>query len=382
MQYLLFAFGVLGALVALTTFFPSHSAALSALAFVVGWTVCELPFFFIFLAVISTSVLIFFGGLSSPIGYIGFALACLYILSLVAHIIIGKRSAEIISAEIKHAFNVETHLKDGLPGSWLGLFFGFPTLPKEVEVVRNIDYAGDGIYRHLADVYQHKDISRRNGVVVLYIHGGAWVIGDKKQQARPMIYTLAKNGYTCVEINYRLSPKATWPDHIVDVKRAIVWIKENIERFGANPEKIIISGGSAGGHLASLAALSINDPQFQPDFEDKDTTLIGAVTFYGVMDLTNSTNAQNGQLQKILEKRVLKNKLNENRQLWENASPMFKVRKDAPPFLIFQGATDTLVPSKEAKIFAEKLKATSSNPVGYIELPYTQHGFEVLWWSL
>ena len=103
---------------------------------------------------------------------------------------------------------------------------------------------------------------------MVYIHGGAWVIGDKREQGKPMMYELVARGWVCVAINYRLSPKATWPDHIVDVKRAVAWVKEHIAEYGGDPEFVAVSGGSAGGHLCALAALTAGDPAFQPGFED------------------------------------------------------------------------------------------------------------------
>ena len=78
-----------------------------------------------------------------------------------------------------------------------------------------------------------------------------------------------------------------WPDHIVDVKQAIVWVKENIASYGGDANTIVICGGSAGGHLAALAAVTPNFPKFQPGFEHKDTAVHGCVTVYGVMDMAN-----------------------------------------------------------------------------------------------
>ena len=80
----------------------------------------------------------------------------------------------------------------------------------------------------------------------------------------------------CVSINYRLSPRSTWPDHIVDVKHAIAWVQANIAEYARDPDFIAITGGSAGGHLSSLAALTANDPTFQPGFEDVDTRVQAA----------------------------------------------------------------------------------------------------------
>ncbi len=79
-------------------------------------------------------------------------------------------------------------------------------------------------------------------------------------------------------------PAHTWPDHIVDVKRALAWIKEHIAEYGGDPDFVAISGGSAGGHLSALAALTADDPQYQPGFEDADTSVVAAVPIYGRYD--------------------------------------------------------------------------------------------------
>ena len=87
---------------------------------------------------------------------------------------------------------------------------------------------------------------------------------------------LAAQGWVCVAINYRLAPRDPFPAHIVDVKRAIAWIREHIAEYGGDPSYLAITGGSAGGHLAALAALTPNDPAYQPGFEDADTSRAGA----------------------------------------------------------------------------------------------------------
>ena len=97
--------------------------------------------------------------------------------------------------------------------------------------------------------------------VLLQIHGGAWVIGDKSQQGLPLMLHLAAEGWVCVAINYRLSPKATWPEHLVDCKRALAWVREHIAEYGGDPDLICVTGGSAGGHLAAMIALTANEPR-------------------------------------------------------------------------------------------------------------------------
>ena len=85
--------------------------------------------------------------------------------------------------------------------------------------------------------------------MLLQVPGGAWAIGMRRPQAYPLLSHMADRGWVCVSIDYRVSPRNTWPDHIVDVKRALAWIKENIAEYGGDPDFVAITGGSAGGHL-------------------------------------------------------------------------------------------------------------------------------------
>jgi acetyl esterase/lipase len=181
-----------------------------------------------------------------------------------------------------------------------------------------------------------------------------------------------------VAINYRLSPRAQWPDHIVDVKRALAWTKANIAEHGGDPSFVAITGGSAGGHLAALAALTPDGLGFQPGFEDADTSVAAAVPFYGVYDFTNRDRTAGHALVPFLERRVMRSRLADNWVVWDEASPLSHVRPDAPPFFVLHGANDVLVPVEQARSFARALRAASRNPVAYAELPRAQHGFDVL----
>ena len=175
-----------------------------------------------------------------------------------------------------------------------------------------------------------------------------------------MMYELVARGWVCVAINYRLSPKATWPDHIVDAKRAVAWVKEHIAEYGGDPSFVAVSGGSAGGHLCALLALSAGDPAFQPGFEELDTSVQACVPFYGVMDMTGSPegSARFGPgLLEMLEKKVMKTKESEHPEVFRDASPTYRVNAGAPPFFVLQGVNDTLVPVETARIFVDRLRA-------------------------
>ncbi|MGF2953239.1 alpha/beta hydrolase, partial [Mycobacterium sp. THU-M116] len=96
---------------------------------------------------------------------------------------------------------------------------------------------------NLADIWRRRDLPRDGKAPVLVqVPGGAWVIGMRRPQAYPLMSRLAAHGWVCVSIGYRVSPRHTWPDHIVDVKRALAWVKENIADYGGDPDFVAITG--------------------------------------------------------------------------------------------------------------------------------------------
>ncbi|WAC89535.1 alpha/beta hydrolase [Mycobacterium sp. Aquia_213] len=229
-----------------------------------------------------------------------------------------------------------------------------------------------------ADIWRRRDLPRDGKAPVLVqIPGGAWVIGMRRPQAYPLMSHLAARGWICVSVGYRVSPKHTWPDHIVDVKRALAWVQENIAAYGGDPDFVAITGGSAGGHLCALAALTPNDPEFQPGFEDADTSVVAAVPVYGRYDWFSTTGEGRREFVELLEKFVVKRKLDTHRDVFVDASPIRQLRADAPPFFILHGHDDSLIPVGEAQEFVEELRAVSKSPVAYAELPYAQHAFDI-----
>jgi acetyl esterase/lipase len=241
----------------------------------------------------------------------------------------------------------------------------------------DISYGEHG-KRNLLDVWARSDLpSNARAPVVLQIPGGAWVTGRKTGQAYPLLSHLAEQGWVGVSISHRLSPKARWPAHILDVKRAIGWVKQNISRYGGDPSFVVITGGSSGGHLSALAALTPNMPELQPGFEEVDTSVQAAVPMYGVYDLVDDEKLGVPALLQHLERMVFTNRLADDRTSWEQASPQYHLRTDAPPFFVIHGRNDIFTRAAQARRFAEDLRKTSSRPVVFAELPYAQHSFDV-----
>ena len=243
---------------------------------------------------------------------------------------------------------------------------------------RDIAY-GDFGARNQLDVWKRTDLgAAARAPVLLQIHGGAWTMGRKEGQAEPLMAHLAERGWVCVTANYRLSPRATWPDHIIDVKRALAWTKANIADHGGDPGFVVITGGSAGGHLCSLAALTPNLADFQPGFEDDDTSVAAAVPFYGLYDFTDGRGTSSAELEEFLAARVFKSTLADDHVRWQQASPISHVGPHAPPFFVLHGTNDSLVPLAQPRAFVDALRNASRQPVVYAELPGAQHAFEAM----
>lgn len=352
--------------------------ALSVPSFFGAWLTVELAPHALAVTVAGTSLHVARRGVRSRGDAAAVALNALSAAGLVAIIRESRRSGQVIDEALTEALGAD-FLEDGpdLATPWRQVARPFRIAHPEVEVVRDVQYHGDG-YRHRLDIYRPRD-SGTGRPVLLQIHGGAWTIGRKDQQGIPLMMHLASLGWVCVAPNYRLSPKVAWPEHLIDVKRALAWTRGNIDTYGGDPSFVAATGGSAGGHLAAMLALTPNDPRYQPGFTDADTSVQACVPNYGVYDFANSLQTRQGQLRtdRLLRSIVMKRDPVVDRQIYEEASPLLLVRPDAPPFFVLHGRNDSLAPVTEARAFAEKLRANSTSPVVYAELSGTQHAFDI-----
>lgn len=326
------------------------------------------------------------GALRTPQGKLGLALDLASWAELVRQYKVAVESKGVLERALVDGLGADYRSRmaavcspeDDPPLTRLQLALPRPGQRKRYARSMDISY-GEAGRRNLLDIWSREDLAPdAKAPVLLQVHGGAWIIGEKEQQALPLMTRLAERGWVCVAINYRLSPRATWPDHIVDVKRAIAWVKAHIAEHGGDPEFIAITGGSAGGHLSALAALSPNDPAFQPGFEERDTTVQAAVPMYGVYDFTNRDGTGRTDMADFLERMVFKVGLADARDPWDQASPMSRVGPHAPPFFLLHGANDSLVPIEQARAFARMLREASNQPVVFAELPGAQHAWDIM----
>ncbi|WP_141577391.1 alpha/beta hydrolase [Actinomadura sp. WMMA1423] len=384
MSYVLLALGVLFALTAVNAYAPRRSPVLLAGSFFVGWLTIELAPHVLVAWAAATALVAGFGGLDGWAGWTGLVLAVLAMAGVAATLAASRRTV-VTLRDSGAPLDLDP---EGAPRYPVGHLIVPPLclIPRKgVEVERNIVYRREGRLRLKLDVFrpageapggEGADGGLRPGL--MQIHGGAWVIGDKREQGLPLLNHMALQGWVGFNVNYRLSPRATWPEHLVDLKHFVAWYKEHAEEYGADPDFLCVTGGSAGGHLTAMVALTANVADFQPGFEDADTTVQGAVPFYGVYDFVEPGPWPRAMGDThLLERMVVKKPFAENRELYAKASPVTYIREDAPPFFVVHGSRDSLIPVAEARRFVERLREVSDSPVLYAEMKGAQHAFDV-----
>jgi len=372
------AFLVLSALALVCTLVairPPRVELLGVPAFAVGWLTSELAPQLLVWQVAAAGVFAVLGALRRPVGVLGLGLSIASWFGLAGLAVHSARTGGIVRRALADQLPGPAPTL-GPPGPWSELALPLLLRDPAVEVTRGVPYVEGGGRAQQLDVYRHR--SHPQGArVLVYIHGGAWVLGDKREQGLPLLLHLAASGWVCVSVNHRLSPAVRWPTHLVDVKAALAWVRGHIAEHGGDPARIVVSGGSAGGHLAAMAALTPGDPEYQPGFEAADTAVLACVSLYGVLDLTNRDGLRGPGFSKwLLARSVMPAPYEQDPRAWERASPLDRVGAAAPPFLVVQGTNDTLVPVGEARHFVSALREVSRSPVVYLELPGAQHAFD------
>jgi len=374
-----------GALWTLVSFRPPHRPGfLMVIGFFAAWSTTELAPIHLLWQLVAVVVFVLLGALDSWPGWVALAITLVSWVGLASSVKGALETDRAFAGAMADALgpewdaNLDPQLRDSAGRvSWSRIVFPFWYRRRGVQRLRNIQYVDDGRKRHRLDVYRSSETSD-GAPVLLQIHGGGWMIGNKDQQGLPLMYHLAARGWVCVAINYRLSPRGTWPDHLVDCKRALAWIRTHIAEYGGDPGYVVVTGGSAGGHLTALMGLTANDPEYQPGFEDVDTSVRAMIHFYGVYDWTVTPAQRRDEgLRDILQKHIVKRTFDDAPDVYESASPLFRIHPGAQPALVIHGDLDTLAPVEEARAFVEKLRATSRKPVVYVELKGAHHAFEV-----
>ncbi|RLC89721.1 MAG: alpha/beta hydrolase [Chloroflexi bacterium] len=264
----------------------------------------------------------------------------------------------------------------------------------------------------LADLWQPPDGVARTGLAVIYLHGSAWAYLGKDMCTRRFFRHLAGQGHVVLDLAYTLAPKAGLRAMVADVKRAIAWMKSNGAEYGVNPERVVLIGGSAGGHLALLAAYTPNHPQLDPADVHGDTLVRAVISYYGLPDLraaydyfqtgfdhvmTDETRLEKlvaGGIEALLLRvgvlppggkyvsytDILPNLLggtpDEVPELYHLGSPINHVGPHCPPTLLLQGDHDLAGMLPDVRRLHRALRRAGVSSV-CVEFPDTDHAFDL-----
>ncbi len=268
----------------------------------------------------------------------------------------------------------------------------------------------------LCDVWEPPKHVQRSGLSFIYLHGSAWAVLDKDFGTRPFFRHLTNQGHVIMDVAYRLFPEADMMGMLHDTKHAIAWMKEHAAEYGVDPDRIVIGGGSAGGHLALLAAYTNQNNQLTPkDLESVDLDVCGVISLYGQSDLTETfyhtaqdkathsalgkkKKGEEGGMPSGIQKRfgksihrlgfdkdvepgmlipILGGDPKEKPDLYSLFSPVLYVNENCPPTLILHGEHDILAPLNAMLQMHSRL-LDEGVPVVLHTLPYTDHAFDLI----
>lgn len=280
--------------------------------------------------------------------------------------------------------------------SW---FYGMNPTPKALWIKDMVYWTLPESGRELlCDIWQPAD-NYRSGLTLIYCHGSAWAMGDKDFFTRPFFRHLVGQGHCIMDIAYRLCPEVDIYEMVGDVKRAVVWMKTHASDYGVDPGKIILSGGSAGGHLALLSAYAPKHPDLTPgELLDTNLSVGGVLAYYPPTDLKMGFSAWRnanpmanldplpiGTLVEPKEQMRYAGRLDmllggspeELPEIYDLVSPTTHVHPACPPTLLLQGGNDVLVPWKTTLTLAQKLREAGV-PVVSSFFPMTEHIFDLV----
>lgn len=243
------------------------------------------------------------------------------------------------------------------------------SLAPGVKIERDIVYRSVGGVDLKLDVYLPPGKAPRPGAV--YIHGGGWHGGDKR--TGPDILDLPEvvaRGYAVAAINYRHAPRYVFPAQIEDVRTAVRFVRAHAGEYGIDPGRIGVWGMSAGGHLASLLALSPAAAWPGDASENRDQS----VAVQAVGDLCGPADLTAGDFTTRTSE-IIHRVFGGNPDGLRSGSPTTYVTKNAPPFLIVHGDRDETMPLSQSQGFSQKLKAVGA-PAELIVVKNATHVFE------
>lgn len=370
--WILLSLSLLGALFVANSAWPTRGPWTLMPSWIGVFLTTDLVFHHIALQIIVVSIFALFGALQTSPGQLAVAIMAISSLALVKVWWPALRSQAVVDQAA-----ADLGLEELPPVPKSLLLSPFKRRRDGVQVLHNIEFFSTSSGPLKLDVYR-PDLASVSRPALIYVHGGAWVFGDKRDQGLPLCNHMASLGWVCFNINYRLSPAATWPEHLIDAKAAIAWVRERAEQFRVDRDFVTMTGGSAGAQIAAMAALTPGREDLQPGFEWADTSLQAVVTSYGIYDLTNRLCVHNPEfITKMVAPLIIKADPRLAAEKFSAASPRDHTANADIPWLMIHGTADELSPIVEAQDFFKALKANSLAQSALIGLPEASHAFDI-----
>ena len=200
--------------------------------------------------------------------------------------------------------------------------------------------------------------------IVVYIHGGQWLYGDKADPEEvPMFERFARQGFAVASIEYRFATEATFPAQIRDVNTAIQWLRARADDYGLDAENVATWGTSAGAHLAALAGVTNDIDEFEGDEPAQlSSDVQAAVSWYGIMALDRMRETAHPESPyeyehaEAPESLLVGKTVGENPEAGRYASPLEYVTPDDPPLLLYHGTDDRIVGYGQSELLFERAR--------------------------
>lgn len=238
-----------------------------------------------------------------------------------------------------------------------------PAIPDSISVEPNIAY---GAYKEtVLDILQPKENSNEKRPGVIAIHGGGWVEGNKEEYSAHVCVRYVEKGFVCASVEYRLAKAATAPAAVTDVLDAAHWFETNAKKYNVDTKRIVVTGGSAGGHLSLMVGMTPNSAKLGPAAK-----VAAVVDFYGITDVGDQLDGAHKQDYAVTWVPEQSGRL----KLASRVSPMTYVRKGLPPILVIHGDADSTVPYEHSVKLVKALR-DAGDDAELVSVPQGEHGF-------
>ncbi|HXX94082.1 MAG TPA: alpha/beta hydrolase [Planctomycetota bacterium] len=207
--------------------------------------------------------------------------------------------------------------------------------------------------------------------VLMWIHGGGWAIGDRKWYAA-LGHRFAEQGIGCAVISYRLSPGVKHPEHIKDCARAFAWLHGHVKEYGGDPDRLFVSGQSAGGHLTALLALN---RKYLEDLKVPEEAIKGIIPMSGIYQILPFKTEAPGT-------GLIRNAFGDDEKLCEDASPTHFVKNAKAPMLVIteadakgggQGVPESFFVRSSTAVFKTALEQSGFKDVTFMDAKDRNH---------